>query len=539
MRSIQGKILAVVISCIMIMTIAISAISLIMTNEILHQNADVILDTRCKNEAMLINSTLEDIQFAVSIMEHYADQELANSAVIRNSVFRHTYTEKIKDMFTNIASDIPGVVGFYLRYNPELSNSVAGFFSNRDSEFQNFIDYPLTDLSMYAPDDVQWVGWFYQPKDAGEPIWLDPYYNLNTEMLMVSYVTPLYKTGEFIGVLGIDIDFSVLIDKVNSISVYENGRAYLVDRNGVTIHNDPGRDMHRSNFRLNRYAESSADLNNGMSIRIQAYYSDIQKGSLPVIHTILIASGATLILFIILTVIITRRLVSPLKKLTTAAQELATGKTDVQVDVVSRDEIGTLSSVFNHTARTLHEYMNSINALAYRDSLTGLRNRTAYIEAIQQLDERLGLGLTRFGALVADINWLKQVNDNYGHDLGSELIRRASKIICIAFSHSPVFRVGGDEFVVFLENTDLENLPELLEKLDRACAVEYIPLGSVHIPISIARGVAVYDPGKDDCVRDVLTRADHEMYAHKQMVKSNAPKLPFPTSPPDGSGTDK
>lgn len=347
---------------------------------------------------------------------------------------------------------------------------------------------------------------------------MNPYYNRNNDILMISYVAPLYESGEFVGIVGMDIDFSLLVEKVDSISVYENGKAYLTESNGA-VYNDPEQERHRIDHSDSRFSEASAELQNGMILMLRASYNDIQKDSAHMINRILIALVVILLAFTVYTIIITRKLVAPLRNLTAAAQQLASGNTNVQISCTSKDEIGTLSTVFNQTARQLHEYMSSINSLAYRDSLTGVRNRTAYIDAVKQFNLRIEQGLNRFAAVMLDINYLKQVNDRFGHPTGSELIKRSAKIICSIFKHSPVFRVGGDEFVVLLENEDFQNHLSLIEELDRTCSDSFILDGEERIPISLARGFAEYDPAADECVEDVIKKADQRMYAHKDQIK--------------------
>ena len=520
MKSIQGKFLSIVISGILIIAVALSSICLIATNSMLHRDADIILNSICQKEAAGIDDVLDIVEKSVSIMEHYTLQELVGTAVLGNSAFRHQLTEDARNMFSHIVSDTPEVVSYYLRFNPEFAPPTAGFFVSRTTGSPELTEKETTDLSLYSPDDEQ-VAWYHRPVEAGKAIWMSPYYNREHDILMVSYVAPLYESGELAGIVGVDIDFSMLVDKTAAISVYENGRAYLTGSSGI-VYNDPGRERNRAVHSDSRFSEASVELRNGMMLMLQASYDDIQRESTNMINKILIALAVVILLFTGFTIFITRRLVAPLKNLTYAAQQLASGKTDVQVSCKTKDEIGTLSTVFNQTAQQLHEYMSSINTLAYHDSLTGVRNRTSYIDAVEKLNRRIEQGLSRFAVVLLDINYLKQVNDRFGHPTGSELIKRSAKIICSIFKHSPVFRVGGDEFVVFLENDDYQNRAALIEELDRECAEAFIIDGVNRIPVSVARGLAEYDPETDERIEDVAKKADHRMYAHKEQVKSSS-----------------
>jgi len=505
---------------ITLMALAIGAVCMYTSNHILRKDADIILDNLCKKEAAMIDDTLNDVQKSVQIMEQYSMAELAGSALIENSLFRHNYTEQMREMFLNIAANTDGVVSFYLRYSPELAPSDSGFFMSIN-ENGELVDFPLVDILAYEPDDISHVGWYYMPVNAGKAVWMAPYYNRNNNIFMVSYVTPLYKNDTLIGVAGMDIDFSVLTRTVNQISVYERGNAYLMSGDGETVYNDHITLQKTSDAYGSRFAEATTELANGMTLLIRADYNDIQKDSFTIINRIAVITVLVLAAAITVTILLTRRMIAPLTKLTDAARQLADGKTDITVDYDADDELGTLAVVFNHTAKRLGEHMSYINTLAYRDSLTGVRNRTAYIDLTHQLDCRMGLGPIEFAMIVTDINGLKQTNDRYGHDTGNELIQKASGIICRTFTHSPVFRIGGDEFVIILENSDYEKRHELIKEMDKACANQFIKIKGTRskIPISIARGMAEYDSKQDDCTEDVFNRADSEMYQHKQKIK--------------------
>ena len=158
--------------------------------------------------------------------------------------------------------------------------------------------------------------------------------------------------------------------------------------------------------------------------------------------------------------------------------------------------------------------------LAYRDSMTGLRNTTSYKEWIVDFNKKIKNEDIAFGVIVFDINFLKNANDTYGHNIGNNLIITASKMVSDTFKRSPVFRVGGDEFVVILQNRDLEEYEKLIEKLEADCAGAYITTDTDEkLPISIAKGFSTYDPATDTKFADVFNRADNEMYKNKRLMK--------------------
>ncbi len=153
---------------------------------------------------------------------------------------------------------------------------------------------------------------------------------------------------------------------------------------------------------------------------------------------------------------------------------------------------------------------------AYRDALTGVKNKLAYLEALKDIEIRLAEGsLNEYGVVVFDLNDLKEVNDTLGHAEGDEYIKEASHTICQLYKHSPVFRIGGDEFVVILMDEDYENRERLRESFENIMD-ENKKAGKV----VVSDGMAVYISGRDESYNDVFKRADSVMYRRKQMLKS-------------------
>lgn len=160
--------------------------------------------------------------------------------------------------------------------------------------------------------------------------------------------------------------------------------------------------------------------------------------------------------------------------------------------------------------------LGSARQMAYTDSLTGVKNTHAYIEKEKKIDDGIAAGeLKEFGVIVFDLNGLKLVNDTRGHEAGDRLIQDACRMICRKFKHSPVFRIGGDEFVALLEGEDYENRKRLLAEFEDQ-AEENIRSGGV----VIASGLAVFRPGHDNSYRRVFERADRRMYDRKGALKA-------------------
>lgn len=169
----------------------------------------------------------------------------------------------------------------------------------------------------------------------------------------------------------------------------------------------------------------------------------------------------------------------------------------------------------------LKGYVNRINDVAYYDPLTRVKNRAAYEKKCEDLETDIFNRVARFAIVMADINFLKKVNDKFGHDKGNEYIVGVCAILSDIFKRSPIFRVGGDEFVIILEGKDYANRDELIKTAREELAAAFA--NSDAEPwhrYSAAMGMAVYVQGEDESVENVFKRADEEMYEAKVSMKA-------------------
>ena len=160
--------------------------------------------------------------------------------------------------------------------------------------------------------------------------------------------------------------------------------------------------------------------------------------------------------------------------------------------------------------------LGSARRLAYTDPLTGVKSKRAYLEAIERIDKGVSDGsIDEFGVIVFDLNGLKTVNDTLGHEEGDRYIKEGSAIICGTFCHSPVFRVGGDEFVVILEGTDYLKRDILIAEFE-----ELIEENQRSGKVVVSSGMDEFDLSCDTSFSSVFERADKKMYERKCYLKT-------------------
>lgn len=163
--------------------------------------------------------------------------------------------------------------------------------------------------------------------------------------------------------------------------------------------------------------------------------------------------------------------------------------------------------------------LESAQRMARRDELTGIKNKNAFTEYVEELNRKIKeKKVDCFAVVMCDVNNLKLINDTRGHSFGDEAIQKTSRMICDIYKHSPVFRIGGDEFVVVLIGSDYDNREQLLTILRKESNTNArFRSGPV-----VATGMGFFEPKNDADFSSVFERADKQMYENKQILKSNS-----------------
>lgn len=147
------------------------------------------------------------------------------------------------------------------------------------------------------------------------------------------------------------------------------------------------------------------------------------------------------------------------------------------------------------------------------DYLTNVKSRNAF-----ELDlQNLKLKQDNVGFIVSDLNGLKTINDTFGHQIGDEYIVHAASILTEAAQHHPVYRFGGDEFVIICENTTEEELMYLCKLIKD---IEQKENSKHNMNVSVSWGYALYDSSMDHDLEDTFERADNNMYSLKGKHKA-------------------
>lgn len=389
MKSIRMKISSTLIACTLMSILICGGISIYHTSKGTIHNSTEQMRLNCKNQSNQIETTLSQITSSVDTLANLSLSYLDDVGQFKSSdEYTSKYTETLKPIFEEFAKETDGALTAYIRFNPAFTEPTSGLFLTRNSATDAFQFSTPTDFSMYEPDDMEHVGWYYTPVNNKTPLWMTPYMNSNLNIYMTSYVVPLFVNNESIGVVGMDIDFSIFSDLVAHANIFDTGYAFISSSEGTIIFHqgiETGTAIADIAPSLQQSLEKGLNenesilytyngqkkylyaqmLSNGMYFNLTAPKSEILAESTTMIQMIL--SGALLALFIAVTVgiFLGSRLTKPIKDLEciiveTSKFNFKPSKNGKQL-CSSKDETGQMARSIHTMRKNLRKIVADIN----------------------------------------------------------------------------------------------------------------------------------------------------------------------------------
>lgn len=536
MRSLKTRLAITMLFVIFTVIMVITLLSVIFIRKTASRKSDQLLLMLCENGQYSLNYYFDSVQNSVNDITSFVEDDI--KGLDDKQLEKHM--ENAREYFDYIISRTNGVLTYYYRIDPSVSSTVKGFwYTNLDGK--GFSEHEVTDITLYDVNDTSKLVWFTVPKFEGRSIWLPPYVTDNLDVKVISYDAPIYYNGQFIGVVGIEIDYSAMAKEVNSIKFYDNGYAFLSDADGtlfyhpyIDVANMP--DGMTKQMPYNNKAETTSaqyvydgvlkeavwlPLSNGMYLNITVPISETQGEWRGLILNIMILGVIVLIIAGILLITFLGYITRPLEQLTEAADQIDNGNFDVNLTYNRDDEIGRLTKSFKKLSGNMKAHINALNEQVFIDSLTHVRNKGAFSLAVEELQEQINNGSIdpNFAMGAFDCDGLKRINDQYGHDKGDIYIQKACNTISDVFKRSPVYRVGGDEFFIILRHEDFHNIDFLLERFDKVVEEINASADEPWQQVYLSKGFAVYNPAEDNIVQKIMQRADMMMYENKRERK--------------------
>lgn len=173
------------------------------------------------------------------------------------------------------------------------------------------------------------------------------------------------------------------------------------------------------------------------------------------------------------------------------------------------------------TKELVLEQNKLLEQLANQDMLTGLYNRRQLSDTLKQEIERCKRYDTDLSIIMLDLDHFKNVNDTFGHEFGDYVIKEfANRILSCIRQVDLAFRVGGEEFLVLLPQTDLSGATATAEKIRRHCAEKQFQHDAHSVIITVSIGVTAYREHPPKHREEMICHADHALYAAKKQGRN-------------------
>jgi diguanylate cyclase (GGDEF)-like protein len=231
--------------------------------------------------------------------------------------------------------------------------------------------------------------------------------------------------------------------------------------------------------------------------------------------TLLLLTGAGLLVSVIGSVLTARRISRPLADLAEAARRLGAGELGTAVAVRSDDEVGQLARSFETMRVQLAEREARIGQLAYFDALTGLQNRARFVQTVESALAAAAPGAP-CAVVMLDLDRFKHVNDVLGHPFGDRVLQAVARRLAVAAqrARAPLARLGGDEFALLLVGRDADAARPLALDLGATMQVPIVLDGHA-LDLGASVGLASCPEHAGDAAT-LLARAEIAMYAAKR-----------------------
>ena len=571
------KMMLLVVIGAFLLALTLVAICGILTNRILTENTAAQMNLFCEERGDDIDTEFVREEDAVGSLARWTSNKIPDVKTIsEDGNLRDSIVDDADDLIRFMTEHNNFIQGAYIHYTLDVTGVTdreEGVYYTRDADGK-FVTIPFTQKEIEEDPVADY--WYYGPIRNKKAGWTKPYYDASASDHMISYVEPIYIGDKPVAIIGIDISFTRLLKWVDSFKYQSSGYMYLKEADGSAhyhlddlgkehLHSDEddhltenaelmdkpatGEELIRYEYQGDDRAMAFITLRNGMKIVLCDSYASVFSSRDRAIRIMIYISVGMTIILAAIAALMTNRFTSPLRDLTSAANEISEGDYDVILPPETDNEVGELSRAFriaidNTRARTedikarirVQEHKLEKNAqtmkqqeddlltmrnLAYVDSLTNVKNKTAYDDTVGYIDEQIKSGTAEFAVIMCDLNYLKIINDNLGHQAGDDVLRKASRLLCKAFPLSTVFRIGGDEFVVIPSVVEYARMDEMLGTLKELLDQENEEHENVLDRVSFAVGSAVYDKETDHSFKDVFERADKKMYEAKQIIHAH------------------
>lgn len=390
--SLKRKVLAVCLAGMILMALCVGGISLWTISHLTYdyeiQNMNHIVDTK----ATIINDELLRSENVVDYAANSVSREIKDPAKLRDPEFQQRMAEFVDNDFQNAKTDLNIICSYYLYYPSANVSALWKASDDRDEHFYDVLERQRDENSRVIPRHVLSFAYLM---DEGQASWTQPYYSTYLKRYIISYLSPVYKDGVMVAIIGVDLDFQAFIDRLYAkpSEGEEHGMIILSDATG-TVEYSPkkplgvplvDKDIHLKDT-ADKVAEAGQTDNEMLSytwagepslagirtLRNGMNFIDLRQ--IPQIydrtHKAFMQMGfglvAVCILASLLPLYMISRLSERLQLVIEAAKEVGEGNYDVKLHDMHPDDIGELSRNFQAMAeKVIKAFSNKVKTFTY------------------------------------------------------------------------------------------------------------------------------------------------------------------------------
>lgn len=506
--TLKRKVLAVCLAGMILMALCVGGISLWTISHLTYdyeiQNMNHLVDTK----ATIINDELLRSENIVNYAANSVSRKISDSDQLRNPAFQQRLAQSVDHDFQDATTDLHIICSYYLYYPSENISALWKASRGHNSMFYDVLAQQRGESGQAAPRHV--VAFAYL-MDQGKAAWTQPYYSPYLNRYIISYLRPIYEGGVMVAIIGVDLDFQAFIDRLYAkpSEGEEHGMILLSDATG-TVEYSPekplgmplvDKDIHLVDT-SDKVAEASRTdntmvtytwdgqqsiagiegLRNGMNFidlrQVEQIYGRTRKAFMQMGFGLV----AVCILASLLPLYMISRLSERLQLVIEAAKEVGEGNYDVKLHDMHPDDIGELSRNFQAMTEKVADWLKAHPA--------------------------------SHGALVSlDLDGFKFINDLHGHMAGDEALRTLAKDLIESFGHDQIIgRNGGDEFVVFMKDTEAEQAEKVIKVFSNK--VKTFTYDGERHAFSVSIGYTLYK-GDGMTLSRLFHQSDTALYAVK------------------------
>ena len=428
----------------------------------------------------------------------------------------------------------------------DIKNSISGekniILLNKDLEQTAF----RVEKNEYDPRKRVW---YKKAINTSSTIKTDPYVFSNIPTKGITYAKKLEFSEDVIAIDVLLYDVKSIFQKVLTNDYMH---AYLFDKNNVTIStlNDNGvlkefltsKNSYESlskpkviTINNTKYLAQIQPLNtkNGEQIALFANYNEIIKPHQKEMYKMLAIFVVSIFIIIPFVIYMSKMIVRPIYKLIKQSQKVQNRDFD-NIEVINTPilEVLQLSKSMLNMSKSIHSYQTSLEEkvkqrtqelslkneelykLSITDKLTGLNNRVHLDEVLHSEFNRSLRYKTPFCVILMDIDFFKKVNDNYGHQVGDDVLVETARILKNSIRvNDTIGRWGGEEFLIICPQTNIHGAKQVAQNINLTVKKHFYETYPKRVTMSL--GVASFSSEKKK-VDEIIAQADEALYKAKE-----------------------